>query len=81
MLSKDEFIERASLIHNDKYDYSKVVFVDDNTEVCIICPKHGEFWQKPKWHLYYFAKKTPWSSAKGMNWLSLVFNVSSNSFR
>lgn len=45
------FIEKARKIHGDKYDYSKVNYVNCNTEVCIICPIHGEFWQKPKYHL------------------------------
>ena len=39
------FIEKARQIHNDKYDYSKVNYVNSRTKVCIICPTHGEFWQ------------------------------------
>ena len=50
-LSKDEFIEKAKQIHGDKYDYSKVEYVNTNTKVCIICHKHGEFWQTPNQHL------------------------------
>lgn len=46
-----EFIRRAKIIHGDKYDYSKVNYIDSKTKVCIICPKHGEFWQKPNNHL------------------------------
>ena len=52
MLSKNEiFIEKAIKVHGDKYDYSKVEYIDYLTPVCIICPKHGEFWQKPNTHL------------------------------
>lgn len=47
----EEFIARAKEIHGDKYDYSKVVYVDNKTRVCIICPEHGEFWQTPVLHL------------------------------
>jgi hypothetical protein len=47
----DEFIAKAKKIHGDKYDYSKVEYVNDRTKVCIICPKHGEFWQTPNSHL------------------------------
>lgn len=47
----DNFIKDAKNIHGDKYDYSKVEYVDKKTNVCIICPKHGEFWQKPYAHL------------------------------
>ena len=45
------FIKRAKKIHGDRYDYSKVEYIDSNTKVCIICPIHGEFWQTPSNHL------------------------------
>ena len=45
------FIRKASEIHCGKYDYSKVVYVNAKTKVCIICPEHGEFWQTPDSHL------------------------------
>lgn len=45
------FIEKAKKIHGDKYDYSKTVYINGDQAVCIICPKHGEFWQKPRVHL------------------------------
>lgn len=48
----NEFIARSKSIHGDKYDYSKVVYVDYTTKVCIICKECGkEFWQTPKDHL------------------------------
>ena len=46
-----KFVEKAKLIHNNKYDYSKVEYFDCKQKVCIICPEHGEFWQKPSYHL------------------------------
>lgn len=49
--SIDEFIEESNLLHCNKYDYSKVEYVDINTKVCIGCPEHGEFWQTPSHHL------------------------------
>ena len=45
--SKKKFIEKAKQIHGDKYDYSKVEYVNNHTPICIICPEHGEFWQLP----------------------------------
>ena len=45
--SVESFIRRAKEIYGDKYDYSKVQYVDGKTNICIICPKHGEFWKKP----------------------------------
>ena len=44
-------IEKAKNIHGDKYDYSKVEYINARTKVCIICPIHGEFWQTPSSHL------------------------------
>ena len=46
-----DFIEKSRKIHGDKYDYSKVEYIDNKTKVCIICPEHGEFWQTPSAHL------------------------------
>lgn len=51
IITQEEFIEKARKIHGDKYDYSKVVYVDSHTKVVIICPKHGEFKQSPNNHL------------------------------
>ena len=50
-MTTDIFIEKAKKVHGDKYDYSKVEYVNNHTKVCIICPKHGEFWQTPNSHL------------------------------
>ena len=47
----ETFIDKARRVHNDKYNYSKVEYVNSKTKVCIICPKHGEFWQMPHDHL------------------------------
>ena len=50
-LTIEEFIEKAKKIHGDKYDYSKVNYINNSTKVCIICPEHGEFYQTPAGHL------------------------------
>lgn len=50
-LTIEQFIDKARKIHGDKYDYSKVEYINNKTKVCIICPKHGEFWQAPNYHL------------------------------
>ena len=49
-LSKEDFIKKAREVHGDKYDYSKVNYDSCETKVCVICPKHGEFWQVPAYH-------------------------------
>ena len=50
-ITTDEFIKKAIKIHGNKYDYSKVEYINSNTKICIICPDHGEFWQTPHNHL------------------------------
>ena len=50
-MTTQQFIEKAKKIHGDKYDYSKVEYINSRTKVCIICPIHGEFWQTPDKHL------------------------------
>ena len=47
----EQFIADARVIHGDKYDYSKVNYVNTKTKVLIVCPIHGEFWQTPDKHL------------------------------
>lgn len=51
VLTKEEFIERARKVHGNKYDYSKVKYVNYKSHITIICQKHGEFTQTPKVHL------------------------------
>ena len=50
-LTKEQFIEKSRKVHGDKYDYSKVEYINNSTKVCIICPIHGEFWQTPANHM------------------------------
>ena len=44
-------INEFKKIHKDDYLYDKVNYVNNRTKVCIICQKHGEFWQTPDKHL------------------------------
>ena len=48
-----EFIEKAIKVHGNKYDYSKVKYINNYTKVMIVCPKHGNFWISPNHHLRY----------------------------
>ena len=50
--TQQAFIEKAKEVHGDKYDYSKVKYVNCSTKVCIICPEHGEFYITPGNFLY-----------------------------
>ena len=37
-----EFIEKVKQVHPN-YDYSKIIYKDQNSKIIVICPKHGEF--------------------------------------
>ena len=49
--SASDFEERARKIHGDKYDYTRVRYVNNRTPVEIICCTHGVFKQTPSNHL------------------------------
>lgn len=46
-----KFIEDALIIHNKKYCYDKVNYINALTKIIIICSIHGEFEQLPSSHL------------------------------
>jgi len=48
----DHFIRRSVLIHRDKYDYTKSIYVNDRTKLIVICKKHGEFLVTPNQHYH-----------------------------
>ena len=50
-ITTHEFITRANMIHNLKFDYTKVMLVNTKTKVIITCPVHGDFKQTPNSHL------------------------------
>lgn len=50
-LTNEEFAERSLAIHGPAYDYSQVEYQSSHVKVCIICPDHGPFLQKPNAHL------------------------------
>ena len=46
------FIQKATEVHGDKYDYSKVVYTHNKMYLTIICKNHGEFQQTAYKHIY-----------------------------
>ena len=46
----NNFISDAIKKHGSKYDYKKVIYVNNGTKVEIVCPKHGSFWITPASH-------------------------------
>lgn len=52
LYSQEAFINKANIIHNNKYDYSSVVYTKAKNTIEIICPTHGVFHQKAAAHLH-----------------------------
>ena len=50
-LDTKTFIERANKVHNNKYIYNKADYKGSEIKICITCPIHGNFWQRPSKHL------------------------------
>ena len=50
--NKDEFIAKSNILHNNRYDYSKVNYVNQITKVVIGCKIHGDFEQSPNNHTH-----------------------------
>ena len=50
-LTTEQFIEKATQLHNNIYSYEKTNYVNSHTKVTIICKVHGEFSMKPNNHL------------------------------
>lgn len=50
-LNTNEFIKRANIVHNNKYEYSLSEYTTIRAPVKIICHTHGEFLQVPADHL------------------------------
>lgn len=46
----EQFITEAIQIHGNYYDYSQSIYENANSKLIIICPKHGQFKQKPAQH-------------------------------
>ena len=49
-LTSESFIEKAELIHGNRFDYSSVDYVGAHAKVTIICLEHGPFEQTPTSH-------------------------------
>jgi len=47
----EEFIKKCNIVHNNKYDYSLIIFYRKYKKIKIICPKHGQFEQYSYAHL------------------------------
>ncbi|ARF12613.1 hypothetical protein Klosneuvirus_9_15 [Klosneuvirus KNV1] len=65
-----KFVTKAINKFGDKFDYSRVVYVNNRTFIIIICKLHGEFTQTPELHIrciYACPKCKPKIIGKKMN--------------
>lgn len=46
-----DIIQQASSVHNNKYDYSKSIYINSRSQIEIICPEHGSFFKRKYEHL------------------------------
>lgn len=51
LLNSEMFVSRSKHIHKNVYDYSHVTYKSATQKVTIVCPKHGNFQQRPDAHL------------------------------
>jgi hypothetical protein len=70
----NSYIKKCNEKFNNKYDYSLVDYVNNNTRVDIICPEHGIFKQSMKSHLKHDG--CPFCSGKKMNTEFFILNSS-----
>ena len=49
---QNKFIERAKSIHGDRFDYSKVYYINKYTKVCVLLG-NKELWQLPHNHFHF----------------------------
>ena len=74
--STEQFVAEANKVFNNYYNYSKVEYYNKSTKVCIICPKHGEFWQSPSSHL----EGNGCSQCKNKN-QTILYNILKDEFK
>jgi len=51
MTTAAEFITKAHAVHNNKYDYSHILYAGSRKKIQILCPTHGMFEQVAYYHL------------------------------
>lgn len=77
--TQEDFIEVVTKQHKGYYDYSKSDYTKATDIICIICPKHGEFYQRARDHMDGYGCKLCAKrgiSNKQLEWLTCL-NVDS----
>jgi len=50
-LTVEEFVEKARKMHGDRFDYSRVNYINGKTNVEIVCQENHSFFQRPQHHM------------------------------
>lgn len=66
--SLEQFKKDCMNIHGTTYNYDNVVYINNETKVCITCNIHGNFYQQPNNHL--FGQGCPDCTQNGYNYAS-----------
>lgn len=45
--TNEDIISKIQKVHGDKYITDKIQYINYHSKICLICPKHGEFWISP----------------------------------
>lgn len=68
MTKTEKFIEKARLVHGNKYSYEETVYEHCQKNVKILCGVHGEFYQTPNNHISKGGQNCP--TCKGVKLLT-----------
>lgn len=52
LFTKEEFVNKANIVHNNRYSYDNFIYKGCNIKSIITCSKHGDFKQQPHNHLH-----------------------------
>ena len=69
----DEFIEKAKTVHGEKYNYSKVEYINSKKKIIVTCPIHGDFLIEPNAFLMGRGCNKCGNSKKGQNSIKKEF--------
>jgi hypothetical protein len=80
MLDKNTLISKMNEVHNNYYDYSKLVYIGRSKKGTIICPKHGDFEQQIHAHILGSGCKKC-SQSNGEKLISHILNENNLKFK
>ncbi len=73
-LTTQEFIKKAREVHDDRYDYSLVTYINSGKKIKIICKIHGVFEATPNSHNSMKSGCPKCNSSKGENTIREILN-------